>query len=525
MTYTTLLAIADADLSSQARALIEEDDELAVVGVVSSSGDLTSALNSLDVDAALIHEDLGPLPMLDLVRDLGGRFPHVGTVLVVKDRTPHLLRAAMQAGARDVLELPLNFEEVQAGLKEASVWSRTVRTHIEIPSMQLGLRGRMIALAGAKGGVGTTTLAVHAALEAAHAGPGPVCLVDLDVQAGDVGVMLDLAHRRSIADLVDVAGEISPRQLEEALYVHRSGLRVLLAPGEGEFGEDVSGAAARRILSAIKLRFKAGIVDVGTHVTEANAAAVEMADEVFVVTTPDVPSMRAANRLVAMWERLQIRKGGITCLVNRVDRDSEVQPELVRRVVEMPLATTVVPASFRSLEPAANTGVPDRLADGPVRHAIKKMIVEAFPRQEREEKPNSFLGGAIESTPPARPPKESGQVAVEVAGLTTLLLVVIALLWQAVLTGYTFVLAGHAAREGGREMAVSATAEEVERAVLEDLPGSWREGVKVAQGDHDVKVSLSVPALVPGFGSPWRISASAGSVVEKEPLPEEYTSP
>jgi hypothetical protein len=47
----------------------------------------------------------------------------------------------------------------------------------------------------------------------------------------------------------------------------------------------------------------------------------------------------------------------------------------------------------------------------------------------------------------------------------------------------------------------------------------------VAQGNSDVKVSLPVPALVPGLGSPWRITASAGSVVEKEPLPEEYSSP
>ena len=92
----------------------------------------------------------------------------------------------------------------------------------------------LVAVAGAKGGVGCTTVALHLALAAARGAPGrPVCLVDLDLQKGDLRAFTDTPYRRSIADLVEVADELSVRHLQETLYTHRDGVRLLLAPDHG----------------------------------------------------------------------------------------------------------------------------------------------------------------------------------------------------------------------------------------------------------------------------------------------------
>lgn len=248
MAYSVLLGIADPTLASQAAALVGEDSDLEVIGApVQDASEVMAALDASGAEVILLHEDLGPLPVMDLAKEITGRWPHMGVVLVVRDRTPEVLRAALQAGARDVLALPLSFEEL-VGVKGAGAWSRTVRDQASLntASMSFGVGGRMIAIAGAKGGVGATTLSVHLALEAAGAGRGrSVCLVDLDLQAGDIGLLLDLTHRRSIGDLLDVAHELSPRVFEDALYVHQSGLRVLLAPEAGEQEEDVGASQAR----------------------------------------------------------------------------------------------------------------------------------------------------------------------------------------------------------------------------------------------------------------------------------------
>jgi pilus assembly protein CpaE len=503
VSYRVLLAFPDADVATQAAAVMQEDGDLMVAGSVKDGGEAMAALARGDVDALVVHEDLGPLPVMDFAREVGGRHPHVGIVLVAREPAPELLRAALQAGMRDVLPLPLSFEEVQSGLRAACAWSSTVRARLSHEGLDgsLSVGGEMIAVAGA-------TVAVHLALDAARRARGrSVCLVDFDLQAGDVGLFLDLAHRRSVADLIDVAAEMSPRQIEDTVYRHSSGLRILLSPPEGEVAETVDTVTARRILGALKSYFDVVMVDVGTVVTEAGAVAVEMADEVLIVATPDVPALRAANRLLALWDRLQARDEDVRVVLNRVSKDQEVQPDLVRKVVDAPLMRTTLPAAFRALEPALNTGLPERLADGPLRKAIAALAREIEGTLQKDAAPRAG------KSPEERLTRaEVGQVTAESVAVVPIIALIAVALWQMALVGLTFVFAGHAAREGARELAVG---KEARPAVYEDLPGAWNDKVRIQEAEDWVEVSVAVPVLAPGLlSSPWSISARAGTVVE-----------
>lgn len=511
MNHRVLLAVPDADLAAQVAAVIEEGDELVVVERCADGAEVTLALSRRDADVLVVHEDLGPLPVMDFARELASRHPQVGIVLLARDPGPELLRAALQAGMRDVLSLPLSFEDVQAGLRAASAWSGAVRRRLSAEPVEgfHTVGGRMLAVAGAKGGSGTTTVAVHLALEGVRRGRGrSVCLVDFDLQAGDVGLFLDLAHRRSVLDLVDVAHELSPRQIEDTVYRHSSGLRVLLAPGDGELAESIDTERARLILGALKSYFDLVIVDVGSVVTEGNAVAVEMADEVLVVATPDVPALRASNRLLALWERLQVRNEDVKVVLNRVGKDQEVQPDLARKVLVAPVARTHLPAAFRALEPAVNTGAPTRLTDGPLPRAFRNLAqeVEAGLAEGGDEDRRVDERRRIEQR------VEAGQVTAETVGLVPIIALIAVALWQMALVGLTFVFAGHAAREGARELAVGG---DVKAIVSEDVPGAWKRDMRWREGEAYVEVTLKVPALAPGLlPSPWSISSRSGTVVE-----------
>jgi len=505
--FEILVASSDPAVRAQAAALVREDAELTLAGTAASVDEVYAAFEHSQVDALLVHEQLGPLPIMDAVRDLGTRFPHVGLVLAVKQGGPALLRSALQAGARDVIELPLSLEELQAGLKSAARWSRSIRPATdEAEEEETSPAGRMVTLVGAKGGVGTTTVALQLALAASRVrGSRSVCLVDFDLQAGDVGVLLDVAHHRSVVDLIGLS-EVSAPQLEGTVYGHPSGVRVLLAPGEGERAEELSATDARSILSALKRTYDVVIVDGGTVLTEGNAPAAEIADEVLLVVTPDVPAVRGANRVRELWRRLGIEPDRARVLVNRASKTTEVQPDLIRKVVDLPLAVNQIPARFSDLEGAANTGAPDRLPDGPVRKAVDKLAREVLSPEAAASPGDNAAAGRR-----SRLRAEAGQVAVETAGTTVIILIVALGLWQAVLAGYTYILSGHAAREGARQVAVGRPAEARAR---EDLPRGWQQSLRVDEGRDSVEVSLAVPALVPGIDTPLRVSTSAGTVRE-----------
>ena len=103
--------------------------------------------------------------------------------------------------------------------------------------------------------------------------------------------------------------------------------------------------------------------------TSANAVAVETADTAVLVTTPDVIAVRAAKRMVRMWDRLQIRKPqDTTTVVNRHTRGSEIQPSLIGRITGTRVAASVVPAAFRELQAVIDAG---RLHDLDARSTVE----------------------------------------------------------------------------------------------------------------------------------------------------------
>ncbi|MCP3819058.1 AAA family ATPase [Streptomyces sp. A3M-1-3] len=378
MTTRILPAVGDPDAARSITTLLSQLPNAEPAAPVADSTSLLDTLarlagESIDElpEVVLVHERIGPVPALELIREVALRFPAVGVVLVTTDAGPAVFSAAMDSGARGLIGLPLSYEELAARVQAAAQWSVGVRRHLgKGGDVFTGPGGTVVTVTGAKGGVGTTFASVHLAL-AAQASGRRVALVDMDLQAGDVASYLDVQFRRSIADLAGIQ-DISPRVLQDAVYDHTTGLALLLAPGEGERGEEVNDRAARQIVSAVRNRYEVVVVDCGTQMNGANAAAIEMADVAVLVTTPDVVAVRAAKRMVRMWERLQVRKAEETVtVVNRYTRNTEIQPSLIEKITKTRVARTPVPANFKELQAVVDAG---RVQDLDSKSVVKQAL-------------------------------------------------------------------------------------------------------------------------------------------------------
>ncbi|MEV8478630.1 AAA family ATPase [Streptomyces sp. NPDC051173] len=380
MTIRILPAIGDPDAARAVGGLL---GQLPGVEPLPTAGDSTRLLDTLAVmgaasveelpEVVLVHERLGPLPALELIREVALRFPATGVVLVTASPGPALYAAAMDSGARGLAGLPLSYDELGTRVQAAAQWAAGVRRHLGgggEAAAGTGPGGTLVAVTGAKGGVGTTVTAVQLALAACAAGRS-VVLVDMDLQSGDIASYLDVQFRRSIADLAGIS-DISPRVLQDAVFPHPAGPGLLLAPAEGERGEEVGDLASRQIVGALRGRYELVVVDCGTQITAACAAVVETADVALLVTTPDVVSVRAAKRMVRLWERLQIRKASETVtVVNRHTRSAEIQPSLVERATGTRAARTTVPAGYKELQAAVDSG---RMQDLDARSAVRQAL-------------------------------------------------------------------------------------------------------------------------------------------------------
>ncbi|MEU5443902.1 AAA family ATPase [Streptomyces griseofuscus] len=373
-----LPAGADPDAVRSLVTLLSQLPDAEPQPPVTDSTQLVDALARLAAEAVdelpevlVVHERIGPAPALELIREIALRFPAVGVILVTTDASPGLFAAAMDSGARGLVALPLSYDELAGRVQAVAQWSTEVRRHLgqggEAPGSS---GGTVVTVSGAKGGVGATLTAVQLAL-AAQASGRSTALVDLDLQCGDVASFLDIQFRRSVADLAAIS-DISPRVLADALFRHDTGLALLLAPGEGERGEEVTDRAARQIVRALRARYEVVVIDCGAQLGGAGAAAIEAADTALLVTTPDVIAVRAAKRTVRMWDRLQIRKAEeTTVVVNRQSRHTEIQPALVQRITGTALARTAVPANFKELQAVVDAG---RVHELDARSTVKQAL-------------------------------------------------------------------------------------------------------------------------------------------------------
>ncbi|NEB07673.1 MinD/ParA family protein [Streptomyces coelicoflavus] len=363
MATRILPAVGDPDAVRSLTSLLGQLPDAEPVAPVADSTQLVDTLARLAAESVdelpevvVVHERIGPVPALELIREVALRFPAVGVILVTSDPGPGLFQAAMDYGARGLVALPLGYEELASRVQAVAQWSVGVRRHLgSAVDVFTGTGGTVVTVSGAKGGVGATLTAIQLAL-AAQASGRSTALLDMDLQTGDVASYLDVQFRRSVADLAAIT-DLSPRVLADAVFRHDSGLALLLAPGDGERGEEVTDRAARQIVGALRSRYDVVVIDCGAQLGGAGAAAVESADTALLVTTPDVVAVRGAKRAVRMWDRLQIRKAEeTTVVVNRHTRGTEIQPPLIRRITGTAIAATTVPANFKELQGAVDAG-------------------------------------------------------------------------------------------------------------------------------------------------------------------------
>ncbi|MFE2532305.1 CpaE family protein [Streptomyces sp. NPDC059371] len=535
MTIRILPAVGDID---SARALTTLMSQLADTEPAPPVPDSTALLDTLARLAAesldelpevvLVHERIGPVPALDLIRDLVMRFPAVGVVLITADTSTGVLTAAMDSGARGIIGLPLGYDALAERVQAAAAWSAGMRRHLHsgAPEVYAGPGGTVVTVTGAKGGVGATVTAVQLALAAKASGHN-VALLDLDLQSGDVASYLDVQFRRSVADLAAIT-DINARVLQDAVYTHDSGIALLLAPAEGERGEEVTDRVTRQILGALRSRHDVVVVDCGSQMNSATAAAVEMADRALLLVTPDVIAVRAAKRMVRMWDRLQIRKAEeTTTVVNRFARGTEIQPSLVERVTGTKVARSTVPAAFKELQSVVDAG---RLQDLDARSTVKQALWSLAAELGLVVPQEGGAGGKRRKTSAADRGALSlrgrggdrGAVTLEFAGMFPLLLVVMTILWQCVLYGYSYSLAGNAADEAARAAtAAHAVHGDVPGACAaagsEHLPGSWKDAdiSCTASGPvMEATVEVDVPLFFPGFDAGFHVRGEAGAALE-----------
>jgi len=350
-----LIVTSNAETTTSVAAVLSELDGFSEPLVLGSAAQARLELQKHDIDIILVDQSVQNGEGIAVVREIAALEPLIPVCLLTPYDDADSVLKAVDAGARAILPLPPSVERYAERLRSLSAWARAASGQVASEREALNRTvGRMVVVLGAKGGVGTSLLALLSA--AGPAARGRTALLDFDLRQGDLGSYCGIRVRHSVVDLVSVAAEIGNRELSEVAYPVRSGIELFPAPEHSEIGEDVTEAASRQILQAMRYQYEYIIVDGGSYIDEATAAALDLADVIVVVATPDVPALRAVRRLKETMERLGLAQSTpIHVVLNRTSRHNEIQPAGAAKLVDSPLLGNL-PENGPRLEPAINAG-------------------------------------------------------------------------------------------------------------------------------------------------------------------------
>lgn len=178
-------------------------------------------------------------------------------------------------------------------------------------------RAETVLVFSGKGGVGKSVIATNLAVALSKAGSA-VVIVDLNLQYGDVGVLLHLeAHPTSIEALAQQGEQIDREFLDEVLATGPEQVRALLAPTSPEFADLVTAANLRAVLRELGRTYDYIIVDSGSHLEELVLEVMEMADQVLMVTSFNITAVKDAKITLKLLESLGIEGDRIAVVLNQ----------------------------------------------------------------------------------------------------------------------------------------------------------------------------------------------------------------
>ncbi|MGZ4888339.1 MAG: AAA family ATPase [Candidatus Angelobacter sp.] len=263
---------------------------------------------------------------------------------------PDLIIRAMQSGCSEYLVKPLARDRIEQAFAKVEARKR------EREKSQKS--GKIITLLGAKGGAGVTTIAVHLSTFLARLSTHKTLLIDQHPNLGDAALYLGIdKHLYNFYELISNIQRLDANLVQGFVAHHSSGLDVLAS---ADTFDSTLGAAANDVefvLDFLKTIYDYTIIDCSPGLSGLNLAAVQKSDEVWLVATPDVPSVRNLSRYLEHLTRFSFPVDAVRIIINRHSKRDAITKEHVERVLRRPVYMTL-PNNYAEVMAAVNTGMP-----------------------------------------------------------------------------------------------------------------------------------------------------------------------
>jgi pilus assembly protein CpaE len=325
------------DQDPQARFELKQLVRQAQLGFAGEAGfgtDAVSLASESKPDVIVCGMSRPPERSLQTIEALLDVLPETPIIAYAREEQVGVVRQAMLVGARDFLQIPAEVDRLVDSIRSVLESEERKRLRLSGQAKGIGPKGLVVAVFGAKGGVGKTTIATNLGIALSTSLGQSAVLIDGDNSFGDVAAMLDMRPDRSIVEFIRDIDKVDRSNVTEYLVKHPSGLWVLPAPRESLQWRTVGPDAFRKVVEVVSRRFDIVLVDTAAILSDVSLAILDEANMVLWVTSTDFSSINNSLLGLEALQQMSYPDGRIRLLLNVNSSDDGVRPQKIENVLK-----------------------------------------------------------------------------------------------------------------------------------------------------------------------------------------------
>ena len=347
MSLTFLILSNNPEASNELRVALSSAPKTRLLAECSGTDRLMADISLLRPSAIIVVlSQENPDKEFALIKNVIASHPQTAVITASIDSSSSLILRSMRSGAHEFLPLPIDANEFRTVVDRI----RELRLHDDGTAKK---HGRVVAVFSGKGGAGVSFVATNlAAAMNSH-----TLLADLNLQAGDAASFLGIDPKYSIVDFVHNRSRLDDSLINSFLITHTSRMSLLAAPLEAHEAEDVKPQDVTEILHLLRQRFDCIVLDLPHTFDSSTVAALDVADNIVIVLTLDIPGIRSTNRAIKVFNRLNYPKSKVHVVVNRWSKNIDVQLQKVEAHLDEQILG-LIPNDYRKVMDSINLGQP-----------------------------------------------------------------------------------------------------------------------------------------------------------------------
>jgi pilus assembly protein CpaE len=364
MAITALIADSKSVSRQELAGLLGRDRAIEVIGDAREGHEAIEMARSLRPDVVLLDGGIASPDVVTVVENLQLVASETAVIVLIDGVNMELVRRLMRNGARDCLVKPVGVDDLLNTIRSVHHTMQKQRAAMDAGNIDSQLSsGNMIAVYSPQGGSGKSILAANLGVALAKAmgaeqQKGRVALVDLNLQFGDIDLMLNLNPDNTIAGLAQKSATgLDIELIEQYLTVHEdSGLRVLVAPSTPQHAESITVYTVEQVLDIVRSSYQFVIVDTPSQLQDTTLAALDAASTILLVTSLDLLALHKTRIALDMLKQLYVPEK-IQVVLNRADSNTGISIEEVEESLGVPVRLQI-PSDGRTVVPSVNEGRP-----------------------------------------------------------------------------------------------------------------------------------------------------------------------